>query len=165
MSAGVASAGLSQRRHHGDEEAPLPGATSQLDLLLRTEPSSSQAGAATFPVAAKPVPTSGMSDDPTARAVLLNDGDSKAGRDVAAQDGIEEDKPEPFVEVTYWDIAREFSIMGYIGFGGPAAHIGLFQKVRALSAAPPCMHVSHIARACGGRLCAMHTVCTAHAHG
>ena len=40
------------------------------------------------------------------------------------------EKPPVYVDVTYMDIAREFSILGYIGFGGPAAHIGLFQKVR-----------------------------------
>lgn len=53
-----------------------------------------------------------------------------AGEDA---DGCE--KPPVYVDVTYMDIAREFSILGYIGFGGPAAHIGLFQKVCA-----PCYH-------------------------
>ncbi len=33
-------------------------------------------------------------------------------------------------EVDFGDIAKEFSLMGWIGFGGPAAHIGLFQRVR-----------------------------------
>lgn len=34
-----------------------------------------------------------------------------------------------YAEVTYWEITRHFFIMGWIGFGGPAAHIGLFQRV------------------------------------
>ena len=128
-SAGFSSTGLSQRRHHGDEEAPavlLPGATSQVDLLQRNEPSSSQA----VQMAAKVPPE----DDAAARAVALS-GNSKDGRD-GALDGTEEVKPEPYVEVTYLDIAKEFSILGYIAFGGPAAHIGLFQKVRMPGAGP-----------------------------
>eukprot|EP00955_Chlamydomonas_euryale_P052637 355232-Chlamydomonas_euryale.AAC.3 len=36
-----------------------------------------------------------------------------------------------FAEVTFADIAREFFILGWIGFGGPQAHIGLFQRVSA----------------------------------
>lgn len=40
----------------------------------------------------------------------------------------EPQKPEPYVDVSYWDIAKEFSLLGYIAFGGPAAHIGIFQK-------------------------------------
>lgn len=34
------------------------------------------------------------------------------------------------LDVTYGDIAREFFLLGWIGFGGPQAHIGLFQRVR-----------------------------------
>jgi len=41
---------------------------------------------------------------------------------------LEEPETPKYADVTYWDIAKEFSILGYIGFGGPAAHIGLFQK-------------------------------------
>jgi beta-galactosidase GanA len=33
-------------------------------------------------------------------------------------------------DVTYWELAKEFSILGFIGFGGPAAHVGLFKRVR-----------------------------------
>jgi len=39
----------------------------------------------------------------------------------------EEEAPPQYVDITYWDITREFSILGWIAFGGPAAHIGLFQ--------------------------------------
>jgi hypothetical protein len=37
---------------------------------------------------------------------------------------------EQYVDVTYCDIAKQFSILGWTAFGGPAAHIGLFQRVR-----------------------------------
>ena len=47
-------------------------------------------------------------------------------------------RPASSRQVTYWDIAKEFSLLGYIGFGGPAAHIGLFQKVGTAR----CKHVS-----------------------
>lgn len=97
----------------------LPGATSQVDLLPHTEPSSSQAAA--FPVATK-----------AAASGLPGDDDHAAGAVTLSGDGAieeEEKKPEPYAEVTYWDIAKEFSLMGYIAFGGPAAHIGLFQRV------------------------------------
>jgi hypothetical protein len=35
-----------------------------------------------------------------------------------------------YVDVTYGDIFRQFTILGWTAFGGPAAHIGLFQRVR-----------------------------------
>lgn len=34
------------------------------------------------------------------------------------------------VQITYMDIFKEFSLMGWTAFGGPSAHIGLFQRVR-----------------------------------
>ncbi|PNH12359.1 hypothetical protein TSOC_000733 [Tetrabaena socialis] len=39
--------------------------------------------------------------------------------------GKEEEEEERYATVTYFDILKHFSLMGYIGFGGPAAHIGL----------------------------------------
>ncbi|GLI64225.1 hypothetical protein VaNZ11_007423 [Volvox africanus] len=39
-----------------------------------------------------------------------------------------DDEPERYTSVSYWDILKHWSVMGYIGFGGPAAHIGLFQR-------------------------------------
>lgn len=39
-----------------------------------------------------------------------------------------EDKEEEYADVTYKDIAKQFSLLGWIAFGGPAAHIGLFEK-------------------------------------
>ena len=39
-------------------------------------------------------------------------------------------QPEEYVDVTWPMLIKEFSVLGWIGFGGPAAHIGLFQKVK-----------------------------------
>jgi hypothetical protein len=36
---------------------------------------------------------------------------------------------EEYTDVTYGDIAKQFSILGWTAFGGPAAHIGMFQRV------------------------------------
>lgn len=47
----------------------------------------------------------------------------------ATESGESEALPETYAQVTYWEITRHFFIMGWIGFGGPAAHIGLFQRV------------------------------------
>eukprot|EP00879_Flechtneria_rotunda_P029774 GHRR01032222.1.p1 GENE.GHRR01032222.1~~GHRR01032222.1.p1 ORF type:complete len:108 (+),score=36.75 GHRR01032222.1:152-475(+) len=41
----------------------------------------------------------------------------------------EEEQEEQYVNVTYADIAKQFSLLGWTAFGGPAAHIGLFQRV------------------------------------
>ncbi len=37
-----------------------------------------------------------------------------------------------YVSASYGDIAKEFVLLGWTAFGGPAAHIGLFQKVRVI---------------------------------
>lgn len=36
---------------------------------------------------------------------------------------------DKYVTVTYFDIFKQFVLLGWTAFGGPAAHIGLFQKV------------------------------------
>ena len=36
---------------------------------------------------------------------------------------------ERLADVGYYDILKQFSLMGWVAFGGPAAHIALFQKV------------------------------------
>lgn len=41
---------------------------------------------------------------------------------------VEEEEEPPYADVTFLDIFKQFSILGWIAFGGPAAHIGLFQK-------------------------------------
>lgn len=47
-----------------------------------------------------------------------------------AKDAEEEEEVE-YADVTYLDILKQFSLLGWTAFGGPAAHIGLFQRVRA----------------------------------
>ncbi len=41
------------------------------------------------------------------------------------------EEPETYAKVTYLDILKHWSLMGYIGFGGPAAHIGELDRQRA----------------------------------
>ncbi|KAJ1470926.1 hypothetical protein T484DRAFT_1846012 [Baffinella frigidus] len=48
----------------------------------------------------------------------------------AVADAPEENKGHvAFAEVGYKDIFKQFVMLGWTAFGGPAAHIGLFQKV------------------------------------
>lgn len=42
---------------------------------------------------------------------------------------------QPYVDVTYKDIFKQFVLLGWTAFGGPAAHIGLFQTRCDLAAA------------------------------
>ena len=54
-------------------------------------------------------------------------------------DGIKqpvEDTPAALPNVTYKDLFIRFILLGWIAFGGPSAHIALFQK--ASSFAVPC---------------------------
>lgn len=41
---------------------------------------------------------------------------------------IEEEEEAKVVSVGYVDILKQFSLLGWVAFGGPAAHIALFQK-------------------------------------
>lgn len=50
--------------------------------------------------------------------------DIQADASTAAQ----EPQEEQYADVTYGDIFKQFSILGWTAFGGPAAHIGLFQR-------------------------------------
>lgn len=59
------------------------------------------------------------------------------GKDVnndagAAADGVAAQDEQQFADVSYLDITKQFFILGWTAFGGPAAHIGLFQKVMVL---------------------------------
>jgi hypothetical protein len=56
------------------------------------------------------------------------------GKDVnndvqTAANGAAAQAEEEYAEVSYVDITKQFFILGWTAFGGPAAHIGLFQKV------------------------------------
>jgi hypothetical protein len=52
--------------------------------------------------------------------------DKDAGVDAQA---AEQQQIEQYADVGYRDIAKQFSILGWTAFGGPAAHIGMFQRV------------------------------------
>jgi len=48
---------------------------------------------------------------------------------VAAPDaGKEDDGITPFRDISYAEIAKQYAILGWAAFGGPAAHIGLFER-------------------------------------
>lgn len=46
--------------------------------------------------------------------------------DIAA---VTEEEELKLAQVGYIDILKQFSLLGWVAFGGPAAHIALFQKV------------------------------------
>lgn len=54
----------------------------------------------------------------TASSPLLAD-------DVEAQEG------DDYQDVSFWDIYWNFTMMGWTAFGGPQAHIGMFETVRS----------------------------------
>lgn len=45
------------------------------------------------------------------------------------KDAPEAEPVEEIVDVGYKDIAKQFSLLGWTAFGGPSAHIALFEKV------------------------------------
>lgn len=50
--------------------------------------------------------------------------------DVVVEGATDLSEPtEWLADVGYYDILKQFSLMGWVAFGGPAAHIALFQKV------------------------------------
>jgi hypothetical protein len=64
-----------------------------------------------------------MADSATVQEPLVPD--TSNGRDVEGQQSGSD-----FVDVSFGDIARNFVLMGWTAFGGPQAHIGLFETVR-----------------------------------
>jgi hypothetical protein len=60
-------------------------------------------------------------------------GEHGAVADAAGGSGIVE-------RVSYCDIAKQFSLLGWSAFGGPAAHIGIMQKVRVQQWGAALMH-------------------------
>jgi hypothetical protein len=66
-------------------------------------------------------------------AAISPAGGDKAGdgsKDVSKDQLQLAEQEEQYADVTYGDIAKQFFILGWTAFGGPAAHIGLFQRVR-----------------------------------
>lgn len=55
-----------------------------------------------------------------------------AGQDVSKEQLQLAEQGDQYADVAYADIAKQFFILGWTAFGGPAAHIGLFQRVRLL---------------------------------
>uniref|UniRef100_A0A383W4R4 Chromate transporter n=1 Tax=Tetradesmus obliquus TaxID=3088 RepID=A0A383W4R4_TETOB len=49
-------------------------------------------------------------------------------KDAAVPEAVEQQQVEEYAAVSYGDIAKQFSILGWTAFGGPAAHIGMFQR-------------------------------------
>lgn len=111
---------------------PLPGALPSPAAQAPAE----NAHRAKDDVDVEAAPQSGKSADMAIAVDALKAGDgqgtAETPKDVAA---AEEESDPQYTKVTYFDIAKQFSIMGWIAFGGPAAHIGLFQKVREPSQA------------------------------
>jgi hypothetical protein len=65
------------------------------------------------------------------RSPPSKDSDVEAQAVVDVPKAVEEKQAEPeFADVSWLDIVKQFSILGWTAFGGPAAHIGLFQRVR-----------------------------------
>jgi chromate transporter len=56
------------------------------------------------------------------------DGNGNAAAAAAAQDGGAASAQPPYRDVSYAEIAKEYSLLGWTAFGGPAAHIGLFER-------------------------------------
>ena len=48
---------------------------------------------------------------------------------LANEEGEEPVEPEMVDDVSLAQIVKEFSVMGWVAFGGPTAHLGFFQKV------------------------------------
>lgn len=139
---------VDEARPTTDEEAPRPPAT------IVSTPSSTGSNNKILP---EPPGTPPRAPSETGTAGGANEAEGGLRR---RHHALEVDEVEPvkplYVDVTYWDIAREFSLLGYIGFGGPAAHIGLFQKVHAR------MHAWRMHCLCAGRshvACAMYGAC------
>lgn len=63
---------------------------------------------------------------PISMATGVSAAEPLLGGDVESQDN----GGQPYVDVSFWDIYWSFTIMGWTAFGGPQAHIGMFETVR-----------------------------------
>jgi chromate transporter len=58
------------------------------------------------------------------------DEESQQNNNVVVEGATDLSEPtEWLADVGYYEILKQFSLMGWVAFGGPAAHIALFQKV------------------------------------
>jgi chromate transporter len=64
----------------------------------------------------------GNDDGGGAKAAATADSSDQQKEQQAAEDSA------PFRDISYAEIAKEYSILGWTAFGGPAAHIGLFER-------------------------------------
>ncbi len=53
-----------------------------------------------------------------------------AGPKPAPANGVEEEEAVSVVSCTYRELAWHWFVLGWTAFGGPAAHVAMFQKVR-----------------------------------
>ena len=103
--AAASGAGLHQR--HATQHA----SNGDVELTVADQ---QQAGAATAAPAALPP---------------NKDADTAVASAVAADGAAVEEAERPYADVTYMDILKQFSLLGWTAFGGPSAHIGLFERV------------------------------------
>lgn len=73
----------------------------------------------------EPSSSSNQGSPPDVEAAIAHQKEGNKDIDGAA----EQEHEEKYVDVTFIDIAKQFSILGWTAFGGPAAHIGYFQRV------------------------------------
>lgn len=66
-------------------------------------------------------------------------GEDPVDNDKADAAPVDEPEADRIVQVGYRDIAKEFSLLGWTAFGGPAAHIGLFQRVGVQAGGATCL--------------------------
>jgi chromate transporter len=71
-------------------------------------------------------------DGVTAAVTTTNDGNNgngNADKDAAeATTTTTNNNETPYRDISYAEIAKEYSLLGWTAFGGPAAHIGLFER-------------------------------------
>jgi hypothetical protein len=65
---------------------------------------------------------------PDVEAAISSSPSNEKDAGVDAQPSAQQ-QVEQYADVGYRDIAKQFSILGWTAFGGPAAHIGMFQRV------------------------------------
>ncbi len=130
---------------NGRDSPPPQGATNTRPSDVEAPPAQLEPQAPTDSFALPPAASSGSSveDAKDAKAIVASlqvDGQQGPGAPApnGGAKGDEDSGEAPVLEVvTYWDITKQFSLLGWSAFGGPAAHIGLFEKVSLLPLSRP----------------------------